>query len=526
MVKIKYTEKTKDSLLGGAFALTLSVIIVKIIGFIYKMPLSHILSDEGMGYFNSAYSVFAFFYMLCTSGVPRAVSITVTEAMAKGEEDTVNKILGISLKVYVIIGVIFSTLLMLFSSFFADMIGNSLSSFSLFCIAPSLTFVSASGVLRGYLNGHRRMRDIAISEVIEGVIKFVFGLSFALIAARKRLPVHMISAFTVLGVTLGTFVGVVFLLICTKNAKVIEKYEQKCECVAKGSYLLKKVFRISLPITLSSAIMGMTNIIDLGLIMKRLLSFGISSSEAIALYGNFTTLAVPMLNLVIALITPLGTASIPHLTAKFASGDQTEFNEICQSVLMLSAVICFPAFAGYLFFSKDILVLLFNDTSAMVGAPLLSLLSASVIPLCLLTVINSILESVFYQRVSLMSMSIGAVIKLISAYYLIGKYGIIGAPISTGIGYSVSFLISSIYLICGVKIKLELLGIIFVPFASSFISIGTAFIMYNYLTHGNSNPKIFLVFAALSALFYLVLICIFMQKKLISVCKFVKIAKN
>ena len=524
MVKINNEEKRKDSLIGGAFALTLSVIIVKIIGFIYKMPLSHILGDEGMGYFNSAYSVFAFFYMLCTSGVPRAVSITVTEAMAKGEEKAVNRILSTSLKVYVSIGVIFSGLLMLFSSFFADVIGNSLSSFSLFCIAPSLTFVSASGVLRGYLNGRHRMRDIAISEVIEGVIKFVFGLSFALLAARKNLPVHMVSAFTVLGVTLGTFIGVVFLSICTKCENKQEKTRQRC--AIKSTELFKKVVRISIPITLSSAIMGMTNIIDLGLIMKRLLNFGMSSSEAIALYGNFTTLAVPMLNLIIALITPLGTASIPHLTEKFASGNQTEFNEICHSVLMLTSTVSFPAFAAYLFFSKDILVLLFNDNSAMIGAPLLSLLSVSVIPFCLLTVINSILESVFYQRVSLMSMTVGAVVKLISAYFLIGKYGIIGAPISTGIGYSISFLISSIYLIWGLKIKIDLTSIIFIPFISSFFSIGIAFLMYNYLTKGYSDPKIFLVFAALSALFYLFLVCIFMRKKLVSVCNFVKIAKN
>ena len=218
-VKITDSEQGKDTLLGGALALTVSVIIVKIIGFFYKLPLSHILGDEGMGYFNSAYSIFTFFYMLCTGGIPRAVSITVTESLAKGRGEGASKILGVCLKLYVSIGIIFTLILMLFSSGFARLIGNSQAAFSLFCIAPSLSFVAASGVLRGYLNGRMRMKEIAFSEVLEGAVKFIFGLMFAMLGVRADMPTHMISALTILGVTSGTFVGTLFLSVCSKSEK-------------------------------------------------------------------------------------------------------------------------------------------------------------------------------------------------------------------------------------------------------------------------------------------------------------------
>ena len=78
-------EKEKNKLISGALILTVSGIIVKFLGFIYKIPLSYILSDEGMGYFNSAYTVYTFFYIVCTAGVPKAISILVAEAESEGK---------------------------------------------------------------------------------------------------------------------------------------------------------------------------------------------------------------------------------------------------------------------------------------------------------------------------------------------------------------------------------------------------------------------------------------------------------
>ena len=68
------------SIVRGALSLTVSALIVKIVGLIYKVPLSYILSDEGMGYFNSAYTVYTFFYIICTAGVPKAISIITSSA--------------------------------------------------------------------------------------------------------------------------------------------------------------------------------------------------------------------------------------------------------------------------------------------------------------------------------------------------------------------------------------------------------------------------------------------------------------
>ena len=73
-----------SGLIGGTLSLTASAVIVKLIGLFYKIPIASFLGDEGMGYFNSAYTVYAFFYLLCTAGVPKAVMILISEAKARG----------------------------------------------------------------------------------------------------------------------------------------------------------------------------------------------------------------------------------------------------------------------------------------------------------------------------------------------------------------------------------------------------------------------------------------------------------
>ena len=525
MVQTKKKEQG-NTLVSGAISLTVSVIIVKIIGFIYKVPLSHILSDEGMGYFNSAYSIFTFFYMLCLGGVPRAVSINIAEAAAKGERENAEQILKVSLKIFTAIGLLFSCALMIFSGFFASLIGNSLARFSLFAIAPSLTFVAMAGVLRGYLNGSGRMIPIAVSEVLDGSIKFIFGLTFALLAARRKMSYPMISAFTVLGVTLGSFSGVLFLYITSKIKNNNENSRQKCETSERVREILRRIFKISIPITLSSAVMGISNIIDLGMIMKRLSAMGYSDTEAVALYGNFTTLALPLLNAVVSLTTPVSTSAMPHLTTNRALKNINEYKKITEGIFTFIGIVVTPIFSAYLLFSNEILRLLFNDESAKLAAPLLSLISPAVIFLPLLTVVNTVLESSSFAKIPLFSMSIGAILKLVSGHVLIGKIGIAGAPVSTVICYAVALIISSCFMLRKTTVSFSVFGVMCIPMLASLISVGGMYALNKYSVETIGKSIVFPLIIIISAAIYILIICIFMRKRIGILKNYVKIAKK
>ena len=523
------TENKKinnDSMINGAVSLTISVIIVKIIGFIYKVPLSYILGDVGMGYFNSAYSIFTFFYVLSSGGIPRAVSITVAEGITRKNTEYAKKILFLCLKIFFTIGILFSVSLMIFSDFFAGVIGNSLSSFSLFCIAPALSFVSASGVLKGYLSGITKFKYIAIAEVIEGLIKFIVGLTMALYAKRCGYDVHIISAYTILGVTMGALLGAIFLYVCSKTPKTDEILKQKTNVEFDSIDVLKKVCSISIPITISSSMIGISNIIDLGIIIKRLEAIGFSSDAAMGLYGNFTTLAIPMLNLAIAFITPISTSAIPDLTKYRTLKSNSAYCTTVESLFCVAAIISFPIAIAYMLFSKEILILLFEDSSALIAAPLLTVLSFSVILLTFLTMINTVLESLMHPRLPLISMGIGAVFKLVFAYVLVGKFGIIGAPISTVVSHFVSICISIVFLSKKAKYTLSSFKVLFYPFVCSAFSILVAFVLYKSFVNEQYDSIKFFAFSLISAFLYILFTLLILQKRVNFLFKYVKMAKK
>ena len=294
-------------IINGAFSLTLSVIIVKALGLIYKVPLSYILTDEGMGYFNTAYTVFSFFYIICTTGVPKAISILVSEASGEGSAEKISQIYTTAFKMFFLFGFIISVVFFALSSPISALIGNKGSYYSMLLIAPSILFVCSSGIIRGYFNGHFKFLPIAVSEIISGASKLVLGLAFAYLAKMLGYGFEVISAFTILGTTLGSFFGFIYLYFKKRSFCSVNR-GQRAQFSPK---LAKKILKIAVPLTATSAIASVSSIIDLTVIMKRLRATGNTELQAAILYGNYTTLAIPMLNLVATLIAPLSAILLP-----------------------------------------------------------------------------------------------------------------------------------------------------------------------------------------------------------------------
>ena len=99
----------KQSFLQGVAVLTAATIIVKLLGFIYKVPLQNILQERGFGYFNTAYDVYNVLLMISTTGLPVAVSRMISQAQALDNYAQIRKIYSVSMKVFLTIGVVGST---------------------------------------------------------------------------------------------------------------------------------------------------------------------------------------------------------------------------------------------------------------------------------------------------------------------------------------------------------------------------------------------------------------------------------
>ena len=162
---IKTSEKT-NSFLSGVFILTISNVLVKIIGLFFKIPISHILGDEGMGYFNAAYTIYTWLYLLSTAGFPVAISILVSKSIAQKNFHVAKKIGKISLYVLLLSGLALSAITIFCSNAIARLIGSADASFAIMLITPTLFFVCVSSALRGYYQGYGFMQQTAYSHIL------------------------------------------------------------------------------------------------------------------------------------------------------------------------------------------------------------------------------------------------------------------------------------------------------------------------------------------------------------------------
>ena len=176
-----------ESILGGAVSLTMATLVVKVLGFLYKIPLAHILGSEGMSYFNGAYAVYSFFFVLCSAGIPKAVSIATTAARARGDGKTERRILTLSTLLFGAFGLALSVLVACLCKPLSLLVGIEGATEALFCISPSILFVTLGGVLRGALTGRQRLVPVAMSQVIEASIKLIFGTVFAIFSQKVLL---------------------------------------------------------------------------------------------------------------------------------------------------------------------------------------------------------------------------------------------------------------------------------------------------------------------------------------------------
>lgn len=493
-----------SGIVGGTLSLTVSTLIVKLIGLIYKIPIASLLGDGGMGYFNSAYTVYAFFYLLCTAGVPKAVMILISEAKARGRVTEERKILRVAGGLFLLIGGTLTAVFIIFALPLARLIGNSGAYFTMLAIAPSIILVSLSGVIRGYLSANSRLMDIAVSQVIEGVGKLGLGLLLAMVGVRLNLPLTVLSALTILGVTMGCLFGLIYLLVCSKIKILKDKAGQN----EKNTHILpivRRILSISIPITMSAAIMSLTNIIDLGLIMRSLVNIGYTEEMASALYGNYTTLAVPMLNLATSVISPISIAFLPVFTKCRVTSDYDGLLRAERSAIELCSLISAPMMIGLIVYSREILTMLFKKSEIETGAVLLCLISPAILFSSLLLILNTLLESYGMVRAPLASMAIGGVVKIIASYLLITRtdMGILGAPLGTVLSYASATLVSSIIYAGAFKKHIPLFELSLLPHINALIAVFASRIVYGWLIRVISATPSLLIAIALCALIYL-----------------------
>lgn len=275
-----------NTFFGGAAILAVGILVVKLIGMFYKIPLLNIIGEQGSADFNNAYNIYSVLLTISTAGLPVAVSKLVSEADALGRRNQVRRTFRLALALFLILGVL-SFLVMFFGSEqLAGLMNDSMAAPGIRALAPAVICVGCLSAFRGYAQGHGNMTPTAVSQIIEALCKLTVGLGLAYWLVGHGADASHAAAGAITGVTVGTIVALAYMLM---NFLITRSQEPQLadDRPDEPSTILKHLLMIAVPITISSSMVGIVTVIDTSLVQGQLQRALLENQDTWNLYGNF-----------------------------------------------------------------------------------------------------------------------------------------------------------------------------------------------------------------------------------------------
>ena len=506
----------RQSFMEGALVLIVAGLLVKIIGAVFKIPLYNVLGSRAMGYFSTAYEVYVAAYVVTTAGLPVAISRLVSESNAEGRYSNSKRILYVAFSAFLLLGVVCCAAMFFGADWLAGMFKNPNAAPAIRVIAPAILFEIVMSAYRGYYQGCHNMVPTGISQIIVALAKlgggivaanYVFGLG---LPEERALP--LAAAGAVAGVTLGTLLGAIYLVL---RMFFFRSYRPEglpeSATVEPTGALLKKVIVITVPIALGSMVTSVSNMVDTALIIPRLLVSGEGQTVAEGLYGIYTGMVRTMFNLPSALIIPIGVAVIPAIAERFARSKR-EAVEVMSSALRLASMMALPAGFGLMFMAQPILLLLYRAQAqdVAVAAPLLSTLGFAVAFVCLVSIANAVLQAVGREKVPMVTMLTGGLVKIATTYLLVGnpRYGIAGAPVSTILCYTTIMVLNFMVLRRTIGGFPKLWDLFARPLLCSVVACGAARLVYEAAIRALSSAPATVLGILAAVILYVILVLV------------------
>ena len=486
--RVAQTQK-QNSFFGGAAILAAGILIVKLIGMFYKIPLINIIGEAGAADFNNAYNIYAVLLTVSTAGLPVAVSKLVSEANALNRRNQVRRTFRLALVLFLTLGLI-SFLVMFFrADALAGMMNDSKAAAGIRALAPAVVCVGCLAALRGYSQGHSNMAPTSVSQIIEALCKLVVGLGLAFWLVKQGKDPDVAAAGAITGVTVGTVVALIYMVLDFFLSRGREDTHGTDRPDSAGS-ILANILKIAVPITLSSSMVGIVTVIDSSLVQGQLQSaLNLTEKASRTLYGNYSG-ALNIYNLPTSLMAAITASVIPAVSAALARRDRRGAARITGSALRITALLSFPMGVGLFVLGTPIIRLLFPKLNVAVAGPLLSTLGIATPFVCMVLVCNSVLQAHGFINLPVIVMVLGGIVKIVNNYNLVGAIGIAGAPVGNILCFGLALVLDLVVITRVIPNRPRLLPIFAKPAVASAVMGGAAWAVYGLLSRILSSEQV------------------------------------
>ncbi len=442
---MKEREKLRKwEFLKGAAWIAAGGFIAKLIGALYRIPLTNLLGGRGMGLYQMVYPVYCLLLTVSATGIPSSIAKLTAERIGRGE--SAEPLYKTALKLFLWIGGVGTLLMCAVAPFLSAAQGSKEVVGGYYTLAPSVFLVSAISVLRGWFQGRNKMYPTALSEIVEQLVKVGFGLFFAY---RFRGNVAKAVVFLLLAVSLSEIVSLCVLLLLRKREK-----GGICEGNEGGRVAMKRILRLSIPVTFSGILLPCSALLDSVLVPRFLGGY----ADGIALYGLFSGGALTVMNLPVSICYGVAAASVPAVATATAKGEgvRRKIFFALFVTLLLSAL----GGAALYFFAKPAAQIIFRSLKGeelplLVG--LIKRLALSTVTLSCAQTLSACLTAQGKPQCAALSMLIAVAVKTVGYSFWLKnpQIGVYGLARATNLCYLVAFFLNLVYNLMVSKRKKE-----------------------------------------------------------------------
>lgn len=440
----------KQTFMQGAVILMIANAISKILGAVFKIPLTYILGEEGMAIYNAAFTVYGTALSFIVSGIPLALTKIISEEYALGHGTSVRKAMNVSLVMLSLFGIAGTGIIYLFAPHFSAVMNDTSAVYAIKIISPSIFFVAVGVMYKSYYQGVRYMTPIAVSQVIEAVIKLAAGYVLALY--MSRFSAALSSAGAVGGIAVGEIIATaVLIMLCRKPEKI------KGEKSLSAKNILIRIFSVAAPVMAAASLGSILSFLDVAMVRSRLCDIVFDSRSAAAflsdygmytdlfdsikhgakitadgarwLYGSYSGYALTIFHLPTGIIGALCMGVFPAISAASAVGNTARVRLLSENALRITIMLALPCSAVLYFFPKEILLALFNNCAA---APMLKTLAPCTLAVCVAQICAAILQGAGKIKLPLIYGLVSNALKPVIGWFLIAipSVNICGAAVS------------------------------------------------------------------------------------------------
>ncbi len=401
-------KNTTKNLIKQGSILVASSLIVRVLGLLYRIPITNLWGDQGLGTYGDAYQVYSFFLVFASFSIPAMMSKMMGERLAMKRYADAKKVFRCAL--YLVGGIgLFCMLIMWFGNEWiaVKLYNNPDAALSIRFLGPTTLVVSIMSVLRGYFQGMNNMKPTAISEIVEGFLHAIFSVVLAFLLFS--FGVNWSVAGGIMGTTIGAIGGLLLLILCYslfQNGSRLGRASIK-RAKESSKQIYQQMLRLMVPIVLASTIFSIKSMIDASLFGKLMLAKGYEQDTVVAMRGIYTGKFMVLINLPISIGDSLGAASVPSVAASLALGRYHELKERLRSVVKIILIIAVPCAFGMGILGKPVLRLLFS--SSYMGGELFWVGGLAVVFYCVNHVATGILQGLNKPQIPMRNAFIGVV---------------------------------------------------------------------------------------------------------------------